>query len=80
MLGYLRAIFAALVAVLDNQRAATEQAAADKADLDAQIAAVGKQLVALSAAVEHIRSLVEDSDEIPAAVGAPTFIATGGHQ
>lgn len=80
MLRSLRAIFAALIEVLDSQREAAAQAAADKADLDAQIAAVGSQLAALSAAVEHIRSLVEDSDEIPAAVGAPTFIATGEHQ
>ena len=31
------------------------------------------------AAIEHIRSLIEDGDPSPAAVGAPTFTA-GEHQ
>lgn len=78
MIALLRAIFDALRRVLENQDEASEQAVADKVDLDAQIAVVVAQLTALSAAIEHIRSLVEDSDEIPTAVGAPTFTATGG--
>ena len=73
MIGWLRAIFAAVERVLGGQAEAERQAEADLSDLTSQ-------LTGLSEAVEHLRVLIEDSDEIPAAVGAPTFTRTGGNQ
>jgi len=72
MIGWLRAIFAAVEQVLGGQAAAEQRAAADLAETAAR-------LDVLSAAVDHIRSLIEDSDTSPAVVGAPTFTA-GEHQ
>lgn len=74
MIGWLRAIFAAVERVLGGQAEAERQAAADLSDLTSQ-------LTSLSAAVEHLRVLIEDSDPSPAVVGAPTFTPTQGeHQ
>jgi hypothetical protein len=70
MIGLLRAILNAVERLLAGQSEAERQASADKVSLDAQLAE-------LSAAVEHLRVLVE-GDTLIAAVGAPTFTPTGG--
>lgn len=69
MISLLRAIFNALNEVLAGQDAAAQQAASDLAELNTQLAD-------LSAAVEHLRVLIED-DSIIAVVGVPTFTVTG---
>lgn len=71
MIGLLRAIFDALRLMLAGQQELWDRAAKDKADLDTQLAAQ-------SAAIEHLRALIED-DSIPTTVGAPTFTPTGGN-
>jgi hypothetical protein len=77
MIGYLRAIFAALLRVLEGQGEAAKQAEADTAALVARVdaleAVVNSTSAELGAAVEHLRVLIEDSDPNPAVVGAPTF-------
>jgi hypothetical protein len=65
MIGFLRAILDALVRVLTGQAEA-------KADLDQLRADIDDQLASQSAAIEHLRELIE-GDELPAAVGVPTF-------
>ena len=72
MIGWLRAIFAAVERVLGGQAEAERQAEADLSDLTSR-------LTGLSESVEHLRVLIEDSDTSPATVGAPTFTA-GEHQ
>ena len=62
MIGLLHAVLRALAAILEGQDRAALQAAVDTA--------------AVLAAVEHVRSLIED-DTLPAEVGAPTFTPTG---
>jgi multidrug resistance efflux pump len=77
MIGYLKAIFTALLRVLEGQDEAARQAEADLAALlarvDALEAVVTSMSAELAAAVEHLRVLIEDSDPNPAVVGAPTF-------
>lgn len=70
MIGLLYAILCAVRDILRGQDAAAAQAADDLSSLT-------NQLADLSAAVEHLRVLVE-GDEIVTAVGAPTFTPTGG--
>jgi hypothetical protein len=65
MIGLLRAIFEALHEVLTGQDSAAELAVSNKASTDLQLAA-------LSAAIEHLRTLVED-DTIPTTITPPTF-------
>jgi hypothetical protein len=80
MILLLRAIFAALGQVLTGQDRAAAQAASDKADTNARLDALEAHLAELSAAVEHLRVLVE-GDTLIAAVGAPAFTpAAGEHQ
>ena len=62
MIALLRAILANLLELISSESAA-------KADIDSQLAAQ-------SAAIEHLRVLIE-GDSIPTAVGAPTFTPGG---
>ena len=69
MIGLLRALLTALVQLVSGEEAAADLAVSNKASLDLQLAAQ-------SAAIEHLRALIED-DSVPTAVGAPTFIPGG---
>ena len=84
MIGLLHAIFDVLLRVLARQDEAAEQAASDLSATIDRIASASAsaeaRLEALSAAVEHLRVLIEDSDNLPAVVGAPTFTPTGDSQ
>lgn len=70
MIGFLRAILDALVRVLTGQEEAEAALVQFRADID-------DQLATQSAAIEHLRLLIE-GDELPAVVGVPTFQPTGG--
>lgn len=72
MISLLRAILQALLDIIANQKASTAQVADLGTDL-------GARLTAQSAAIEHLRVLIED-DSIPIVVGTPTFTPTGGPQ
>lgn len=65
MIALLRSILGALAQLIAGQAAAAELAVSNKASLDLQLAAQ-------SAAIEHLRALIED-DAIPTTVGVPTF-------
>ena len=70
MIGFLRAILEALGHVLENQKTADLFITDFKRDMDETLKAQGE-------AIEHLRVLIE-GDELPAAVGVPTFQPTGG--
>jgi len=69
MIGFLRAIFDALVRVLNTQAEVRAQITFLQADMD-------DQLATQSAAIEYLRELIE-GDNLPAIVNPPTFSATG---
>ena len=71
MIGFLRAILEALRDLAMGQKSLSDQVNAFQGDIDTQLAAQ-------TAAIEHLRELIE-GDEIPATVGTPTFTITGGN-
>lgn len=78
MIGFLRAILDRLASVLNRQEEAEADLTQFRADIDDQLAAVRAAQQQALDAIEHVRVLIE-GDELPAAVGAPTFTPTGGN-
>jgi hypothetical protein len=72
MIALLRAILEALRDLGMGQKSLSDQMNAFQGDIDSQLAAQ-------TAAIEHLRVLIE-GDEIPVNVGTPTFTPTGGTQ
>ena len=79
MIGFLRAIFDALIRVLTKQDEAWSKLVQFQADMDDQFATQAAAQQQALAAIDHLRVLIE-GDELPAIVNPPTFSATGDTQ